>query len=99
MTARNLLHKRRVDEFAQWMTDEDIPWREGRGEYEILQVQLPNGGWACLYRRENMPEHVTVDKRLVELVHAFLSQTKRPQPQSQPETSIDTFDVTKPPWE
>ncbi len=96
MSARNLLHKTRVAEFQAWLTAEGIPWRGPRGDWQIMQIQLRDGQWACIYERIHMPEHVTVDKRLVPLVYAFINSTK-PKPV---EASIDTFDaIQPPPWD
>lgn len=97
--SRNLLHKSRVEAFKAWLTAEGIAWREPRGDWQIMQVELPNGGWACLYERAHMPEHVTVDRRLEQLVHYFIHCRPKSNPEPQPEVMLDTFDVTVPPWD
>jgi len=78
MTARNLLHVSRVQEFATWCeTVKGLKTRPRDVGYEILQVQ-PKGStlWHTLFRREHMPEHVTVPWALEPLVLNFIRSTK-----------------------
>lgn len=71
--ARNLLHKNKVEEFKQWLSEKGIKYRDGRGDYQIIQVQV-SGTWACLYNRDDMPEHVTNDRRLNGLIRYFIRE-------------------------
>ena len=75
--SRCLLHVSKVPDFIEWCKSKGIATRDGRGEYELFQIQ-PIGSkiWMCLYRREVMPEHVTIDYRLHRLVKNFIQQTK-----------------------
>lgn len=42
----------------------------------VLQVELADGQWACIYRRDMMPEHFTADKRLDPLITKFIEHKK-----------------------
>ena len=70
--SRNLLHISKLDAFKAWMDASGIEWRPARGEYQVLQVEMLKGGWACIYWREKMPEHYTVDVRIEPLVQRFI---------------------------
>jgi hypothetical protein len=76
MAQRHLLHKNKVADFVAWLDHRGIPNRAGRGEYELLQVRRSDGQWFKLYRRESMPEHVTVQQPLVDLVRQFISDSR-----------------------
>jgi hypothetical protein len=77
MAARNILHKSRVTEFTSWLESQGWKIRPGRGTWEIVQVQEPGANsWHVLFKRLNMPEHVTVPQPLVSMVQFFLDSTK-----------------------
>lgn len=48
------------------------PYRPGKGEWQVLQVKTPQYGWQVIYRRKEMPEHFSLNARLVSLVEKFL---------------------------
>lgn len=74
--SRNRLHLSHLEPFKQFLIDEFITFRPGRGDFQVLQIQLKDGQWACLYSRLDMPEHYTVDRRLDDLVTAFINKMK-----------------------
>ena len=74
--SRNTLHLSHLEPFKQFLIDEFIVFRPGRGDYQVLQIQLKDGQWACVYSRLDMPEHYTVDRRLDKLVVQFIKQLK-----------------------
>lgn len=79
MANRCTLHKTKVTAFILWLDQHNIPWRYGKGTYELLQV-FDKGGWHKLYARDHMPEHVTVQDALMSLVQLFLhGQEPRPR--------------------
>ena len=87
MAARNLLHITKVEAFVIWLIEQGHECRDPVGHYQLLQVRL-NGSpiWHAIYRREHMPEHVTVVQPLVPVVHQWLraqhnAQRAMPQPQ------------------
>ena len=74
--SRNTLHLSHLEKFKQWLVDEFIPFRPGKGNYQVIQIRLDDGQWACVYTRHDMPEHYTVDRRLEPLVHRFIKFVK-----------------------
>lgn len=76
MADRSLLHKNKLQEFREWCSTQGIECRDGRGEYQVLQVCLL-GKWYALYERAYMPEHLTVPLQLIKLARRFLSDSKR----------------------
>jgi hypothetical protein len=77
--SRNLLHIKKLDAFKSFLDAEQIVHRPGRGVWEVMQVALANGQWACVYERIDMPEHFTTDKRIDKLVSRFI-KTSREKP-------------------
>ena len=75
MADRSLLHKNKLQEFRDWCSSCRIECRDGRGEYQALQVSL-EGKWHVLYERAYMPEHLTVPAPLIKLVRRFLGCRK-----------------------
>lgn len=71
--SRNLLHKKRLEEFKAWLLMEGITHRAGRGDYDVLQVQMKSGQWQCVFDRLNAPEHYTVAAPLEPLVRRFIN--------------------------
>lgn len=69
---RALLHKSKIEAFKVYLALHGIAYRAGKGDYEILQVQLGTQ-WHKLYARDKMPEHVTVQGALVGVVRAFIA--------------------------
>lgn len=74
MTYRNLLHKNKLTQFQDYLDVHGIPHRPGRGDWEVLQVQTPDRKWAVIYRRNHMPEHLTVPRPLLKTVLNFLKR-------------------------
>ena len=72
----NTLHLSHLEPFKQFLIDEFVAFRPGKGDFQVLQIQLPDGQWACIYSRLDMPEHYTVDRRLENLVHRFIKAKK-----------------------
>ena len=73
---RNLLHKNKLDAFKQWLDKKHIQHRPGRGEFQVLQVALPNGEWGVVYDRIVAPEHYTVTAQMESIVRRFLQARK-----------------------
>ena len=74
--SRNLLHKTKLGEFINWCGTQGIPTRPGKGEYEMVQVNV-RGRWFKVYRRDaTWGEHYTVERRLEATVHQFINSQK-----------------------
>jgi hypothetical protein len=76
MANRNCLHKNKLDDFKEFLDDNATAYRPGKGTWQELQVLTPNDGWQCIYSRMDMPEHYTVQDKLMPLVWAFLKRDK-----------------------
>lgn len=75
--SKNLLHKNKVDLFIQWLKTDGWEIRDGVGLYQVFQFIKKDRGYA-VYKRDSMPEHVTVDSRADHLVKKFINDTKKP---------------------
>lgn len=67
------LHISKLDAFKLWLNDHGIAHRPGKGDYQVLQVRTPNNGWQCVFRKNEMPEHFTVNEKLMPLVRRFIA--------------------------
>lgn len=76
MMSRCLIHKSKLDQFKQFLTERGTEHRAGKGDYQVLQVRW-NGQWMCLYDRHVAPEHYTSDMRLDYLVREFIKAGRR----------------------
>ena len=70
--SRNLLHKGKLCDFKQWLSKKGIQHREGRGDFQVLQVALPGNQWGVVYDRITAPEHYTVTAPMESLVRRFI---------------------------
>lgn len=76
MANRCTLHKTKLEDFKSFLDSEGIAYREGKGSYQALQVQTDKG-WQTVYERNDMPEHFTVQDKLMPLVREFLDESKQ----------------------
>jgi hypothetical protein len=74
MANRCMLHISKLDAFKAYLNDQEIAHRPGKGEYQVLQVLTELFGWKCIYRKLEMPEHYSLDDKLVPLVYRFLGK-------------------------
>lgn len=70
--SRNLLHKSTLTQFKEWLDRKHIQWREGKGEFQVMQVAWPEGQTNCVYDRIEAPEHYTVTRPMAPLVRRFI---------------------------
>lgn len=75
--SRNLLHKSKLEDFKEWLTENGVPYRDGKGFYQVIQVCKDGKHWNCIYERNHMPEHYTADKHIDPLVKRFCRERKR----------------------
>ena len=69
---RCTLHKTHLEEFKQFLRDEaHVAYRDGKGQFQVLQVQTPENGWQVVFRKNSMPEHYSVNDKLMPLVNLF----------------------------
>ena len=74
--SRNLLHKTQLQPFMVWLDKKRIHHRPGRGEFQVLQVEIQVGQWGIVYDRLSAPEHYTVTRPMEVLVRRFVQARK-----------------------
>lgn len=90
--SRNLLHKSMLSQFKDWLDRKRIQRREGKGEFQVMQVAWPDGQWNCVYDRIDAPEHYTVTRPMEPLVRRFIqahSAIAQPAPAPLTDEQID----------
>lgn len=75
--ARNLLHKKRLEDFKEWLTAQGVEHRPGRGAFQVLQVMTDRKSWQVVYDRIEAPEHYTVTGPMEYLVRRFIRETRK----------------------
>jgi len=77
--SRCLLHKLKLEEFIQWCNDNGFVAVKVDIDYQVAYVRPKNSklrlGYG-IWRRDNMPEHYTVDWRLEPIVRLYIKQKK-----------------------
>lgn len=72
MANRCTLHISKLEKFKEYLNNYGVAHRPGKGDYQVLQVLTANAGWQAIYKRSDMPEHYTVQDKLMPTVQAFL---------------------------
>jgi len=70
MANRCTLHKFKIDEFVDWLDKEDIEWRDGKGDWQVLQVKTDKG-WSPIYTRIK-GDHLVIQQALKSIVKRFI---------------------------
>ena len=78
MMSKCLLHKTKLEEFKSFLDKEGLPYRDGKGDWQVLQVCKDGKHWNSVFIRLDMPEHFTTDRHLDGLVAKFCRQRKTP---------------------
>ena len=73
---RCTLHRTHLEEFKQFLIDSGIAYRDGKGPYQVLQVQTEQNGWQVIFRKNNMPEHFSVNSALMPIISLFYKLRK-----------------------
>lgn len=73
MAIRDLLHISKLEAFKQFLARNNIQFRDGKGEFQVLQVFI-NSKWSPIYRRNDMPEHFTIQAELKKIVRKFIAE-------------------------
>lgn len=74
--SRNLLAKHKLPDFVQFLRHSNIQYRDGRGDYDVLQVLTPNASWQCIFERHKSTVHYTVAQPLEGIVRQFIAASK-----------------------
>lgn len=76
MANRALLHRNQLAAFMEFLEKEGIEFRDGRGDWQVLQVKnRRHGGWDSIFDSLRK-EHYVVPRPLIGLVKKFI-KTKR----------------------
>lgn len=73
---RCTLHLTHLEPFKAWLQEQGIAYRAGKGDWQVLQVQTPRFGWQVVFSRADMPEHYSVNEKLMPTVRKFLESRK-----------------------
>jgi hypothetical protein len=76
MADRCTLHKDKLEGFKKWLNDSGIAHRPGKGDYQVLQVLTPKSGWQVIFKRNDMPEHFSINDKLLPVVQSYLSEKR-----------------------
>lgn len=64
--------------FKLWLVANGHQWRDGRGNYQVIQVQLAGQlDWHVVYCRETSTQHYSVPWPLVATVLQFVADNKK----------------------
>lgn len=71
---RALLHKTKLEDFKSFLTGNCIKFRDGKGDYQVLQVEV-NGRFIPIYNR-GPGDHLTTQHEIMPLIKKYLRVTK-----------------------
>lgn len=91
--SKSLLHRAKLGEFKAFLSNKSIEHRDGRGDYQVLQV-LHNGIWMAVYDRHG-GDHFTTDRRMDGLVRRFIKSPTTARTDVQPIDVSDWLDFYK----
>lgn len=72
---RNLLHKSKLNAFADWLVENGYTVVEPKGDYEVLRAVKENAP-VIIYTRQKAKEHYTVQGKDYSLVKQFIMERK-----------------------
>lgn len=70
------INKQHLEDFMQYLDKQGIAYRDGKGEYQALQVYY-GGAWGILYLSKTTPDHANAKTdAMSDLVESFLKSNK-----------------------
>lgn len=67
------INKEYLEKFKQYLDKQAIPYRDGKGDYQWLQVCI-NGKWDVLYLSKSTPNHANAKTEpMTQVVKSFLT--------------------------
>ena len=74
---RCTLHKTHLEPLKEWLREvQQIPYRDGKGDYQVLQILTDGAGWQVVFAKKDMPEHYSVNDKLMPLIRRFYEYRK-----------------------
>jgi hypothetical protein len=74
---RCLLHKTKLKEFIEWCEKNNIAIRDGKDQWQVLQVCTENFGWQVIFNILDSPEHYSINEKLIPTVKRFIYDKER----------------------
>lgn len=74
MSKRALLHKSKLEAFKSWLIENQIQYRAGKGDFQVLQVEVKNRFYPVYNRLQG--DHLTTQKELMPLVRRYIASEK-----------------------
>lgn len=71
---RGLLHKSKLEDFKSFLVDQNIQYRNGKSDYQVLQIEV-NGRFYPIYDRYS-GDHFTTQRELFPLIRTYLRVKK-----------------------
>lgn len=69
------VHIERVADLRKWLVDNAYSVRDGKGDYQVMQVLISGRGWQVVYSRGDVAEDLrtyTINKHLLPVVEKYL---------------------------
>lgn len=71
------LHRNKINALIDFMDQNEIPYRAGKGQWQLYQVYTGDKyGWKVIFDSNN-PEHLTYNKELEPIISEFLATQKK----------------------
>lgn len=67
---RCLLHKEKIEQFKSYLIKNNIQYRGGKGDFQVIQVEI-SGIWHPLYKRYS-GDHFTATGDLITVIKNFI---------------------------
>ena len=74
--AANTLHIKKLPLLLEWLDNNEIMHREGKGAFQVRQIYQEHCGWQTIFSRLEAKEHYSYNRALEDLIRKFLYETK-----------------------
>lgn len=78
--AANVLAIKKLPLLLEWLDQQDIPHRDGKGPYQVRQIYVEGAGYQVIFSRLDAKEHLSYNTKLEALIRRFISETKTTSP-------------------
>ncbi|MCH7353313.1 MULTISPECIES: hypothetical protein [unclassified Acinetobacter] len=74
MFKRATLHKSKLEDFKSFLIENQIQFRDGKGEFQVLQVEVKDRFYPIYDRLQG--DHLTTQRELAPLVKRYIASKK-----------------------
>lgn len=74
MFKRATLHKSKLESFKSWLIENQIQYRDGKGDFQVLQVEVKDRFYPIYNRLQG--DHLTTQRELTPLVKRYIASEK-----------------------